>query len=59
MSIRFINGGPWDGIEFDATVAPGAINFQDMDVTFELTDDPNVEIMRSSRRPHQYVLDHR
>ncbi len=60
MLVRFFNGGPWDGIEFEAIYAPQAIGFRDMDVTYEQTDDPTVEVMQSSKRDHhQYLFDHR
>ena len=57
MRMRFV-GGPWDGVEFDATYCPDQIGMRDLDIDSERCEDDMTEVFRMSKREHhQYLLE--
>ncbi len=57
MKIRF-NGGPWDGVEFEAPFHPDAIHFRNLDIeTDEETANHGTTIIQTAiRNHHQYLI---
>lgn len=58
MRIRF-NGGPWDGVEFEAPFCPAAIGFRHTGMRFDpIKGKPFVfKVHAAKRNHHQYRFD--
>jgi hypothetical protein len=58
MRVRF-NGGPWDGVEFDAPFCPDAIGFRHTDMRDEPVEGKpfTKKLLAAKRNHHQYLYD--
>jgi hypothetical protein len=58
MRVRF-NGGPWDGVEFDAPFCPDAIGFRHTDTRGDLVKGKSLvfRVRSAERNHHQYRFD--
>jgi hypothetical protein len=58
MRIRF-NGGPWDGVEFEAPFCPDAIGFRHTDMRYDPVKGKlfAFKVHAAKRNHHQYLFD--